>query len=61
MYYEINEELARRAKEAYSWSDDKPGSATAEYRAAVDEAAALVEKQKKSRQPVLPRKARRVS
>ena len=51
MYYEINEEMARRAKEAYSMSDYKPGSATAEYRAAVDEAAALVEKQKKAVSP----------
>ena len=40
-YYEISEGSARQAKEAYSWSDYKPGSATADYRAAVDEAAEL--------------------
>ncbi len=51
MYYEINEEMARRAKEAYSMSDYKAGSATADYRQQVDEAAALVEKQKKTVSP----------
>lgn len=45
-YYEISEETARRANDANSMRDYKPGSATAEYRAAVDEAAALVEAQK---------------
>ena len=43
MYYEINEETARRANDMNSMRDYRPGSATAEYRAAVDEAAALVE------------------
>lgn len=51
MYYEINEEMARRAKEAYSMSDYKAGSATADYRQQVDEAAALVEQQKKAVSP----------
>lgn len=46
MYYEINEETARRANDAYSMSDYRPGSATAEYRAAVDYAAALAQQQK---------------
>lgn len=45
-YYEISEETARNAHYCVHMSDYKPGSATAEYRAAVDEAAALVETQK---------------
>ena len=32
-YYPIDEEAARRAKQANSFSDYTPGSATAEYRA----------------------------
>ena len=50
-YYEINEETARRAKEAYSWDSYKPGSATAEYRAAVDQAAEIAEQHKKRVSP----------
>jgi len=50
-YYPISEETARRAKEAYSWSDYKPGSATAEYRASVDACAAEAEQQKKRVSP----------
>ncbi len=46
MYYEINEEAARRAKAANSLSEYMPGSATAEYRAMVDEATARVESHK---------------
>lgn len=45
-YYPINEEAARRAKNANSWSDYREGSATAEYRSMVDEAAAIAEKAK---------------
>lgn len=45
-YYPISEETAHRANNANSMRDYKPGSATAIYRAAVDEAAALVEAQK---------------
>ena len=45
-YYEINESLAKRAKESYSFSDYVPGSATAEYKAAVDEVYKLGEKAK---------------
>ena len=45
-YFPINEEAARRAKNANSWSDYREGSATAEYRAMVDEAAAIAEKAK---------------
>lgn len=45
-YYFINEEAARRAKNANSWSDYRDGSATAEYRSMVDEAAEIAEKAK---------------
>ena len=45
-YYSINEEAARRAKEANSFSDYIPGSATAEYRQMVDKAIELAERQK---------------
>lgn len=45
-YYEISEETARTAHNMNSMRDYKPGSATAEYRAAVDKAAALVEHKK---------------
>ncbi len=45
-YYEIHEETARRANDMKSMRDYKPGSATAEYRAEVDAAAELVERQK---------------
>ena len=50
-YYPINEATARRAKEAISFSDYKPGSATAEYRHYVDEAAELAARQKKRVDP----------
>ena len=50
-YYEISEETARRSHEMMSMSDYRPGSATAEYRAAVDEAAAIVEQQKQKVSP----------
>ncbi len=46
-YYEINENAARRAKEANSWSDYVQGSATAEYRQMVDAAAEIAELQKR--------------
>ena len=45
-YYPINETAARRAKEANSFSDYKPGSATAAYRQSVDEAVQLAARQK---------------
>ena len=45
-YYPINEAAARRAKEMNSYSDYKPGSATAEYRSYVEEAVQLAERQK---------------
>lgn len=50
-YYAINESAARHAKEANSFDDYKPGSATAEYRQYVDEAVALAERQKKRVDP----------
>lgn len=46
-YYPINEDAARRAKEAMSFSDYTPGSATAEYRGMVEKAATLAEQQKR--------------
>ena len=46
IYYAINEETACTAHNMVHMSDYKPGSCTAGYRAAVDEAAALVEAQK---------------
>ncbi len=50
-YYPISEAAAKRAKEAISYSDYKPGSATAEYRHYVDEAAELATRQKKRVDP----------
>ena len=50
-YYPINEAAAKRAKQAISYSDYKPGSATAEYRHYVDEAAGLAARQKKRVDP----------
>lgn len=51
MYYHIDEGTARRAHEMMSFRDYQPGSATAEYRALVDKAAALVEHQKQAVSP----------
>lgn len=51
MYYEINENAARRAKEANSYSDYKEGSATAGYKSAVDEVIEIAERQKKRVDP----------
>lgn len=45
-YYDINEDTARTAHHMVHMSDYAPDSATASYRAAVDEAAALVKTQK---------------
>ena len=50
-YYNIDEEIARRAHEMMSMRDYKPGSATEEYRVAIDEAAALVERKKQMVSP----------
>ena len=51
-YYPINEAAARRAKEMNSYSDYRPGSATAEYRQYVDEAVQIAERQKKRVDPM---------
>ncbi|WP_373152212.1 hypothetical protein [Blautia massiliensis (ex Durand et al. 2017)] len=51
-YYPINEGAARRAKEMNSFSDYKEESATAEYRAMVDKAAAIAEQQKSRVDPM---------
>ena len=50
-YYPINEGAARRAKEAMSYSDYRPGSATAEYRHYVDQAVEIAQRQKKRVDP----------
>lgn len=51
MYNEINEAAARRAKDANSFSNYKEGSATASYRAMVDEAKEIAERQKQRVDP----------
>ena len=51
-YYEISEAAAKRAKDMNSYSDYAPGSAMAGYRAMVDEAYALAEKQKAQVDPM---------
>ena len=69
MYYPIDENTARLSHQMMSMSDYREGSATAEYHAAVDKAAALVERQKQKVSPfyhemldsLLDRYARRLS
>ena len=51
-YYSINEGAARRAKEMNSYSDYKPGNATAEYQHYVDNAFELAQAQKKRVDPM---------
>lgn len=51
VYYEIDEKIARVAHEMKSMSDYKLNSATAGYRAAVDEASSLVESKKREVSP----------
>jgi len=51
-YYTIDEQAARRAKEANSFRDYKPGSATAGYREMVDRAYELGERQKQHIDPM---------
>lgn len=51
MYYPIDEGTARAAHDMTSFRDYQPGSATAEYRTLVDNAAALVERQKQAVSP----------
>ncbi len=50
-YYTINEDAARHANNVNSFSDYKPGSATAEYRKCVDKAVEIAERQKKRVDP----------
>ena len=52
MFYPINEDVARRAKEMNSFGDYKPGSATASYQASVAEAQALADKCKAETDPM---------
>ena len=52
IYYTINESAARRANDMNSFSDYKPGSATAEYRQMVDKAVEIAEHQKKRVDPM---------
>ncbi len=52
IYYTINEGAARRANDANSYYDYKPGSATAEYRQMVDRAVEIAEHQKKRVDPM---------
>ncbi len=56
-YYEISEEAAKRAKNANSYSDYVPGSATAGYRAMVDEAYTLGAEQKSRVDPMYHEKS----
>ena len=51
MYYPIDEGTARAAHDMMSFRVYQPGSATAEYRTLVDNAAALVERQKQAVSP----------
>jgi antirestriction protein ArdC len=51
-YYTISEEAARRAKEANSYRDYRPGSATAEYRQMVDKAVEIADRQKSRVDPM---------
>ena len=55
-YYPINETLARQANMMSSYYEYKAGSATAEYRAMVDEAAARAEWQKAQTAPMYHKK-----
>lgn len=50
-YYEIDENTARLSHQMMSMTDYREGSATAEYRTAVDKAAALVEQKKQKVSP----------
>lgn len=51
-YYPINEETARLAKQATSFDDYRPGTATDRYRRMVDEATQIAERQKKCTDPM---------
>ena len=51
-YYNIDEQAARRAKEANSFRGYTPGSATSDYRAMVEEAREMAEAQKRRVDPM---------
>lgn len=59
-YYPIREDAAKRAKGMNSFYDYEPGSATAEYRRCVDEAADLAERQKSRVDPMYHEKIDRL-
>ena len=59
-YYPISEEAARHAKEANSYSDYRPGSATAEYRQSVDSAVEVAARQKARVDPMYHEKIDRL-
>ena len=59
-YYPIDEDAARRAKEANSFFEYVPGSATANYRVMVDEAAAVATRQKDRVDPMYHEKIDRL-
>lgn len=59
-YYPISEEAAKRAKQANSYFDYAPGSATASYRVMVDEATAIAAKQKDKVDPMYHEKIDRL-
>ena len=59
-YYEIDETAARRGKQANSFYDYAPGSATAEYRRMVDRAAEIAERQKQRVDPMYHEKIDRL-
>lgn len=52
-YYPINEDMARRGQESYSWSRYQQGSATANYRRTVDRVYDLAEEAKRTARPAL--------
>lgn len=60
IYYPIDENTARLAKSMNSYSDYKPGSATAQYQAMVDKAAAIAEDQKAKVDPMYHEKIDRL-
>ncbi|MDE6456683.1 MAG: hypothetical protein K2L38_12475, partial [Dysosmobacter sp.] len=59
-YYPIDETAARGTKEMNSFSDYKPGSATAACRQEVDKAAAIAEAQKARVDPMYHEKIDRL-
>ena len=52
-YYTIDEDLAKRGLESYSWSRYQPGSATQTYRTTVDQVYDMADKAKMTARPAL--------